>query len=542
MNIKIISCIGPGGWDLYGRRFVETFVKYWPTNIHLTMYYHDEAPKDPIEAPNVTYVDLLQADTEIAKFREATRNPPHNGQTPDGQYNFRMDAYKFCHKVFAITNYTAKLMEEKWKGWLIWLDADIYTTSKVKSSWITKFLPAGGDIVHLPRRPLPYSETSFLAFNLEGNKAPQLLADLRDVYVDMELFAWQEWHDGFVFSRLLYLHERNGLAGYSLTPPTYQGIDAFENSALAEKLVHLKGNRKQAGNLPKGLQPLKIIPHDSMPKEHILQNAHESDKLFTRWLKPCLPHNRKAVVVSAGPSVHKHLEEIRKRAEEGDYIVCVKHSLPILMKAGIIPNACVILDPRPVAEESTHGVIRSTLFDNVDPKTTFFIASMTDTSVTKRVMEKTSNIVGWFAWTQALAAAKPPHGHPIVLGGTCSAWRTFGLLKVLGFSRITAYGFDFALDPTKTYDFSLLDDKGRPKYLQISVGEGDNRKPTISTGELTAGIQDVPMILQQVVQSGMDVSLVGDEGASFLWNYLVTKHNVKIEPTEFLDFEKEYLA
>lgn len=539
MNIKIVSCIGPGGWEQYGRKFVETFIQHWPKEIHLTLYYHDEIPPDQIDAPNITYVDLLAVDDEAVKFRDATNKSPFNGMTADGEYNYRLDARKFCHKVFAITHYTAQLIEGGWKGWLIWLDADTYTTSSIKRSWLSRYLPAGGDIVHLPRKPLPYSETSFVAFNLGGNRAAHFLADLRDLYVDHEIFAWKEWHDGYIFSRLLYLHERNGISTHSLTPPTYDGIDAFENSDLGTKLVHLKGDRKVDKS---GLRPLKIIPHDSMPKEHILNNANASDKLFTRWLRPCLPHTRKAVVVSAGPSLSSHLEEIREHQKNGAFISCVKHSLPTLMQAGIIPDACIILDPRPVTEASTHGVIRSTLFDAVDPRTIFFIASMTDTSVTKRIMEKTSNIVGWFAWTQALAQAKPPNGHPIVLGGTCSAWRSFGLLKVLGFSHITAYGFDFALDSSKEYDLDLKDDKGRPKFMKIMIGEGDNRKSTVSTGELIAGIQDVPLMLQQVTQSNLSITMVGDEGAAWLWNYLVKKHDIKVDPTEYVSFSKEYLV
>lgn len=542
MNIKVISCIGPGGWEKYGKKFVETFTKFWPTDITLTLYYHDEAPADPILAPNVEYVDLLAVDTEVAAFREFAKNPPLNGQTQSG-YNFRQDAYKFCHKVYATTHYATSLNSKGWRGWLIWLDADTFTTKSIGTAWLRRFLPADGEVVHLPRKPLPYSETSFVGFNLASLKTLAFLADFRDAYVDREVFAWQEWHDGFIFSRLLHIYENNGIQAYSLTPPNYDGIDAFAHSNLAERFVHLKGNLKEGGGapgLPAGMQPLKIIPQDSMPKEHILNNAHESDKLLTRWLKHCIPHNRAAVIVSAGPSLAKNIERIRQQQKDGAYVVCVKHSLPILMKAGIIPDACVILDPRPVNAESTHGVLRTTLFEDIDPRTTFFIASMTDTSVTKLVLSKTSNVVGWFAWTQALAKSKPPEDHPIVTGGTCSAWRCFGLLKVLGFSKITAYGFDFVMDPEKKLDMDLKDDKGRPKYMQIYIGEGDVRKSEITTGELAAGIQDVPMMLQQIVATQQDVEMVGSDGAAYLWNFLLDKHKIKIPVIEYQDFVKEY--
>jgi hypothetical protein len=55
----------------------------------------------------------------------------------------------------------------------------------------------------------------------------------------------------------------------------------------------------------------------------------------------------------------------------------------MLLEAGIQPWACVILDPRPITGTSTHGIVRQELFKEIDPHTKFFIASMTDPTVTR---------------------------------------------------------------------------------------------------------------------------------------------------------------
>lgn len=541
--IRVITCIGPGGWDLYGARFVETFKTYWPKDVRLVVYHHDET-FTPIGAPNIEYRDLLACDTEVEEFRDFCRkNPQLMGKGQQG-YNFRQDAYKFCHKVYATTSYARELALNQYKGWLIWLDADTFTASPVSMEWISQFLPPDVEVVHLARKSLPYSETSFVGFNFKSFTPVQFLEDLRALYVERELFGYSEWHDGFVFTRLLTQYIKKGMRVASLTPPDYEGIDAFENSKLFEKMHHLKGARKHAEmerhpDLPPGMQPLKIVPQDSMPKEHILNNANESDHLMPRWLKPCRPHSRKAIIVSAGRSWKNHVDTIKKAQEEGAYIACIKHSLPLLMEEGIIPDACVVLDPRPVDKLSTHGVLRTTLFDNVSPKTTFYVASMTDTSVTKYILSKTDKVVGWFAWTQALAKAKPPVGQPIVTGGTCAAWRSISLLTILGFRHIRMYGFDFTVDK-ESVDMKVLDDKGRPKYLEIFIGEPSNPKPMVTTGELAAGIQDTPHIMQQVVEQGIDASIVGEDGAAYLWNFIRTKNNVDTKGPILVDFEKEY--
>lgn len=535
--MRVVTCIGPGGWELYGKNFVESFKANWPTEVNLTVFHHDTTFV-PVGGINIEYRNLLVVDSEVEAFRKfCSQSPKFKGETEQG-YNFRFDAFKFCHKVYATTGLAFNLYEAGYKGWLLWLDADTVTKAPVDMEWINRLLQ--GDIVHLPRATLPYSETSFVAYNLASDETMKFLANFRDAYVDKEVFAYAEWHDGFVFSRLLRIAANNETKVFSLTPPTYGGIDAFDNSPLAEKMIHLKGNRKLGPKGPgPGLQPLKIVPQDSMPKEHILNNANESDKLFKRWLKPCFSHGRKALIVSAGRSWEKHKETIRKAQEDGAYVMCIKHSLPLLMKEGIVPDGCVVLDPRPVNAKSTHGILRTTLFDKVDPKTTFFVASMTDTSVTKYIQEKTDKVIGWFAWTQALAQAKPPEGQPIVTGGTCAAWRAVSLLEALGFRHIRLYGFDFTVDG-KSIDKGLKDDKGRAKYMEIHVGEEGNMKTMWTTGELAAGIQDAPAIMQQTVSRGMDVSIVGEDGAAHLWNFIRTKNKVDTKGPKYVTFEEEY--
>ena len=42
------------------------------------------------------------------------------------QYNWRLDAIKWCHKVYALTDFSFKLVEKGVQvGWVVWLDADI---------------------------------------------------------------------------------------------------------------------------------------------------------------------------------------------------------------------------------------------------------------------------------------------------------------------------------------------------------------------------------------------------------------------------------
>ena len=87
------------------------------------------------------------------------------------KYNWRLDAIKWCHKVYALTDCAFKMMEEAPTEWLVWLDADTVTTKRLDKSVVDKWLPNKASLVHLGRKDVDYSETSFMGFNLKYHDA-----------------------------------------------------------------------------------------------------------------------------------------------------------------------------------------------------------------------------------------------------------------------------------------------------------------------------------------------------------------------------------
>ena len=95
--------------------------------------------------------------------------------------------------------------------------------------------------------------------------------------------------------------------------------------------------------------PIVVQPRDSVPKDDIVDNINRNVELIERWdmIRNCHVHDEHAIIVSGGSSIDfKKLKKLQKKTN--GRIVCVKHSYPKLLKAGIKPWACVILDPRPI--------------------------------------------------------------------------------------------------------------------------------------------------------------------------------------------------
>ena len=257
--------------------------------------------------------------------------------------------------------------------------------------------------------------------------------------------------------------------------------------------------------------PIVVNPRDCVPKDYIRDNIRANMKLINKdtWVDKCVQHDGKVILVSAGPCIDYDELKFTIRNNPNAKVMCVKHSYPKLLEQGIVPWGCVVLDPRHIDGTSTHGVVRKELFKNLNIKTKFFVASMTDPSVTQYLLDHNATIYGWHAFTESLREEAErnqgiknnqikvldelnlPEGSTLITGGTCAAMRTIGIMHTMGFRDIELFGFDCSLkdEPTKEMlkeTTGAEEEEPRPKYFKVGVGENFYW----TTGELLAMAQD----------------------------------------------------
>jgi hypothetical protein len=374
------------------------------------------------------------------------------------------------------------------------------------------------DISLLERPVADYAETSFMRFALWPSReaAFNVLEDVRASYDTQEVQGYREWHDGFVFQRIINIHKNHGIRVQNLSPDA-KDLDAFHTSPLASRLEHFKGAKKDAQNTPKSI-PILVQPKDSMPDDYIKNNIVENVRLIERWVERCRVNGGRGVVVSAGPSVdysELHAEYYDGKTVSKNHILCVKHTLPAMHKAGIVPWGCLVLDPRPIDGTSTHGVIRKDLFENIDKRTIFFVASMTDPSVTRYLIERGATIVGFHAYSNAIKRVAEDEDFPLdsdtvyITGGTCAATRAVGLLHTLGFREVTMIGLDGSFpeppDDEKNDKISSHDGKEREKYLSVNLNDIN----FWTSGELLAMAQDCERLFDKT-DLDIEIDFVGE--------------------------------
>ncbi len=281
--------------------------------------------------------------------------------------------------------------------------------------------------------------------------------------------------------------------------------------------------------------PIKVNPRDCVPKEDIRGNIKTNFKLINRWLGKFPMHDNKCIIVSGGPYTDYAELHALIKSNPTAKIVAVKHSYRKLLEHNIKPWACVVLDPRPITGTSTHGVVRKDLFKTIDPSTKFFVASMTDPSVTEYLIERKADIWGWHAFTESLRDPEEqkkgihnnvvtlnkdlglPEGTTLITGGTCAAMRALGIMHTMGFRFFELFGYDSSVEePTeeqKKETTGAEDENPRPKYFKVSV----DKEEFWTTGELLALAQDCEKYFNESPME-MDINFHGQGTlVSALW-------------------------
>lgn len=519
-QFEFVTCFGRGGWEKYAKTFVDSWIKHLPW-ASVSVFYHDcDLPEDAPRSDNVRYVNLVEGCPELTEWK--LKNQMNNGQSPKG-YSFRHDALKFSHKVFALAHRGRELGRSRHMPYLIWIDCDVEFKAPVPLEEFDKIFTGDPDITYLGRHGT-YIETSFLAFNLYTEEGRNLLNDLLEAYLSGEVFFWTEWHDGFVFSRLLSIASWNNLRQLNLTPHVAgAGANAFNASIMGKWAIHLKGPVAKGEG---GKQPIRILPKDCVDHSVIHENIKWHMENVKKWVAICDFHNETAKCVSAGPTIDKYLDSLQGEK----WIFAVKHSYPVLLRHGIVPRFCVILDPRDVEGISTHNIKRTSLFDTIHKDTIFFIASMGHPSVTKLLLEKGANVVGWHAYSDASKTSPLLQQNVMMItGGTCAALRSISIARTLGFRDVDLYGYDFSLVQEPRDLKTAKDELNRPKYLQVQVGEHGRKWWT--TGEMLAGAQDIEALAKEK-QADIRLRHHGDSFGGDRW---------KIDKTWTLPSMEEYL-
>lgn len=483
LSAAVITTFGNAQWEVHAKRMLQSFVQYWPQEVPILVCLDDDRL-----SPDVDKIARPQ-DAISSKWLPEHKDFVDRNKDKDHPTDYRKQAVRFCHKVFAIKQALNAIdaMPDNKPRYLIWMDADVLTTRKVSTEDIMKCLPKEGDAVaYLGRKDWDHSECGWLAFDLE-NGGTKLINSMVKNYETNAIFDCAQWHDSYIWDQTMSDNKTN------LTQDK-PGMEIWPHSPMAAWSRHYKGPaaKSELLNMPKykpthQMGNLNIQTKNSLPDETLRQNILENQAQITQWVKPCTETDEELVVVSAGPMLVP--EDLEDEVKAGRRIVAVKHALEPLREAGIKPWACILLDPR----EHLSKFVESPAKDVI-----WFVASQVDPKVVKKLLDEGCNVWGYHASVGAGEhELTERQGYSIVKGGSATATRGLFLLNLLGFKNFRLYGYDLCFGDKP--NLNETDELGQQKYFEISINSNSPyyniKRAFWSKGELLAQYQEMADIM-----------------------------------------------
>jgi hypothetical protein len=263
----LVTTFNGSGYEQYGRKMLDSFLAHWPDTQRILVYIEGATLDTNHMNNNRIMVRNLNHVEKLTEFKARHRdNPPANGFHPVGSTirNYRFDAVRFSHKVFALWHAQANMPTGA--SSMVWLDADTLTHSDVPEDFLARIAPEtfnktgiGGPygISYLGRSRY-YTECGFVSYNLRHPSMGSFWEMFVGLYNNDGLFTLQEWHDSFIFDHCRRIFEGRGMINHNITPRIIKG-HPFINCDLGLYMDHLKGARKQRGRSEKNERTVRSL-------------------------------------------------------------------------------------------------------------------------------------------------------------------------------------------------------------------------------------------------------------------------------------------
>lgn len=197
-------------------------------------------------------------------------------------------------------------------------------------------------------------------------------------------------------------------------------------------------------------------------RDNIRANLTKATREGISFLAPAITQNIEVAILGGGPSLDRHIDEIRTLQDTGTKIVTLNGSYNWAVEHGIRPSATVIVDAREFNSRFVRPVVE---------KCKYLMASQVHPSVLEGLPSE--RVYLWHVMNEATADLINEFCpiHYAIPGGSTVLLRAIPLLRTLGFHRFHLFGCDSCLIDGDHHGFAQPENDGQ-KVLPIMVTGG----------------------------------------------------------------------
>ena len=182
----VITSFNVEGYKRYGKHFVDSWLKFWSSNIRLVVYYEGESEDfEMVEGVSWHPIESVEF---LMDYLDNLRFPIMQGIV-GSHYDINFDA-RMGRKTFMQVH-----AARKYGGKVFWIDADCETKRPVPESFLDDCLPDDKLCCYLGRDGWYFTESGFIGFNADHPLASKFFKNYVHVFIVGTIFAQSPRYD-----------------------------------------------------------------------------------------------------------------------------------------------------------------------------------------------------------------------------------------------------------------------------------------------------------------------------------------------------------
>jgi hypothetical protein len=223
----VITTFSKEGYTVYGKKWLDSFIKFWPQN-----------------SKAIVYTDFkLTIDDSRIEIKDFDKSLPHhavyNNTVLRSNHPNTQKAIKFSYKSYVMIDQLENCKDD----YLIWADGDVETLAQIPENYATDIAKNTfivGQLEQLKKGRV-HVESGLVIFNLNHPHKRIFTEEFKDYYFNYRLLGMKKPYDGHVIGSIILdskidhidLNKEYNVVGAKSTPE-----ETFLNPILKNYFIH----------------------------------------------------------------------------------------------------------------------------------------------------------------------------------------------------------------------------------------------------------------------------------------------------------------
>jgi hypothetical protein len=235
-KITVFTTFSKHGYNVYGKRWIDSVIKYWPIDTRVVIYTDFE-----LAAPADNFV-IKQFDAEFPYHSEFKELVINNFTGAEKAIGIGHKTIKFSFKGFVICK--ELLIAEG--DCLVWLDGDAETINPITNNTLQNIIE-DNFLACQQEKNFQHVESGILFFDTTNILTKEFAKELEQYYFNKKLFKLKKPYDGYVIADILkdkkFIY-RDLNSQFNFKDKKSKKEDTFLHPLLKSNFVHWIGTAK----------------------------------------------------------------------------------------------------------------------------------------------------------------------------------------------------------------------------------------------------------------------------------------------------------